>query len=156
VSGCNFNPIILIPKHPAIQNNYSTVDSMPLILFTPDMQSVLENCSRDTCWKIVSLCNTQCKTLSVFLYVRHTATRSLCWCSVLWCPMVLSDSHVQPGWLLGSDMKEWLNSIWKTTKGKHKTLLNSFPDWKNKLLSQQPLHILCAWPHLRQMNSKMK
>jgi len=37
----------------------------------------------------------------------------------------------------------------------HKTLLNSFPDWKNKPLLRQPLHILYSWLHVRPTNSKM-
>ena len=31
-----------------------------------------------------------------------------------------------------------------------------FPEWKNKLLPPQPLHVLCLWPHLHPKNSKIK
>ena len=43
-----------------------------------------------------------------------------------------------------------------TTRKVHKTWLNSFPEWKNKLLPPQSLHTPCLWPHSHPKNLDMR
>ena len=43
-----------------------------------------------------------------------------------------------------------------TMRKVHKTLLNSFPEWKNKLLPPQPVHTPCLWPHSHPKNLNMR